>query len=148
MILRRASSADANEVAGVLYEARTAHLPYALVHDRPSYDAWVAEVLLRAADVTVACEGSTIVGVLAIEVIDRCSWITQLYVRPGLVGRGIGSKLLRHALRAVRRPIRLQTFARNDGARRFYERHGFRAIAFSDGSANEERCPDVTYELA
>jgi hypothetical protein len=30
----------------------------------------------------------------------------------------------------------------------FYERHGFRAIAFSDGSANEERCPDVLYELA
>jgi hypothetical protein len=31
-------------------------------------------------------------------------------------------------------------------ARRFYERHGYIAVAFSDGSGNEERCPDVLYE--
>jgi hypothetical protein len=36
----------------------------------------------------------------------------------------------------------------NAGARRFYERHGFSAIEFTDGSANEERCPDVLFELA
>jgi putative addiction module component (TIGR02574 family) len=33
-------------------------------------------------------------------------------------------------------------------ARSFWERHGFKAIAYSDGSTNEERCPDVLYELA
>jgi ribosomal protein S18 acetylase RimI-like enzyme len=43
-------------------------------------------------------------------------------------------------------PIRLYTFQENDGARRFYERHGFRAIEFGDGSNNEENCPDVLYE--
>ena len=42
--------------------------------------------------------------------------------------------------------LRLYTFARNAGARRFYERHGFVAVAFGDGSANEEGEPDVRYE--
>jgi len=40
--------------------------------------------------------------------------------------------------------LELYTFARNEGARRFYERHGFRAIAF--GQENEENEPDVLYE--
>ena len=30
-------------------------------------------------------------------------------------------------------PIRLYTFQANNGARRFYERHGFTPIAFGDG---------------
>ena len=48
----------------------------------------------------------------------------------------------------LRDPIRLYTFQTNAGARRFYERYGFRAIRFTDGRANEEHCPDVLYELA
>jgi len=31
------------------------------------------------------------------------------------------------------------------GARRFYERHGFRAIHLTDGRDNEEKMPDVRY---
>jgi putative addiction module component (TIGR02574 family) len=44
--------------------------------------------------------------------------------------------------------VRLYTFQANTRARSFWERHGFKAIAYSDGSTNEERCPDVLYELA
>ena len=44
--------------------------------------------------------------------------------------------------------LRLYTFARNEGARRFYERHGFVAVAFGDGSGNQEGEPDVRYERA
>ena len=39
-------------------------------------------------------------------------------------------------------------FQANSGARRFYERRGFVAVEFTDGESNEERCPDVLYELA
>jgi hypothetical protein len=42
----------------------------------------------------------------------------------------------------------LWCFQRNTRARRFYERRGFAPIRFTDGSANEERCPDVLYELS
>jgi GNAT superfamily N-acetyltransferase len=76
------------------------------------------------------------------------SWITHLYLRPARVGRGIGSRLLGHAVGRASPPLRLYCFRQNGAARRFYERHGFVPIAFSDGSGNEERCPDVLYELA
>jgi hypothetical protein len=42
--------------------------------------------------------------------------------------------------------LRLYTFQCNQGARRFYERHGFIAVAFGDGSSNEEGEPDIRYE--
>jgi len=47
---------------------------------------------------------------------------------------------------AVSPILRLYTFARNAGARRFYERHRFVAVAFGDGTGNEEGEPDVRYE--
>lgn len=43
-------------------------------------------------------------------------------------------------------PIRLYTFQCNQPARIFFERRGFGAIAFGDGSGNEEKCPDILYE--
>jgi ribosomal protein S18 acetylase RimI-like enzyme len=42
--------------------------------------------------------------------------------------------------------VRLYTFQANHHARTFYERHGFQAVAFSEGLDNEEKCPDVLYE--
>jgi ribosomal protein S18 acetylase RimI-like enzyme len=89
-----------------------------------------------------------IVGVLAVDTSSGGSWITQLYVEPEHCGVGVGTQLLRAALAALPKPIRLYTFQQNVAARRFYERFGFEAIAFGDGSANEEGCPDVLYELA
>jgi predicted N-acetyltransferase YhbS len=66
-------------------------------------------------------------------------------VSPGWTARGIGSQLVR--LTQARRPagLELWTFQVNDGARRFYERHGFRAVELTDGAGNEERQPDVRY---
>jgi ribosomal protein S18 acetylase RimI-like enzyme len=58
----------------------------------------------------------------------------------------MGSLLLEQAKQMLGNPIRLYTFQANVAARRFYQRHGFREIEFSDGSANEERIPDVLLE--
>jgi hypothetical protein len=41
--------------------------------------------------------------------------------------------------------VKLHCFQANTGARRFYERHGFRAEVFGDGSGNEEGLPDILY---
>jgi len=72
--------------------------------------------------------------------------LMYLYLDVGWTGRGIGSALLDHA--KERRPggFTLWTFQQNDRARRFYERHGLRAIEFTDGSGNEEKTADVRYE--
>lgn len=148
--LRAAQPADAPAIAALLIAARRAHLPYApIAHPDHDVHRWVAEVLLPTQQVTVATgDDGTLAGVLATTVHDGIGWIEQLYLAPELVGRGLGTRLLQYALAGLPRPVRLHTFAANAGARRFYERHGFRAIGFGDGSGNEERCPDVLYELA
>ena len=106
------------------------------------------EVLIPSGGVTVACAGAAVVGVLATARESNVSWVNQLYIAPSHVGQGIGSRLLAHALASVALPVRLYTFQANTRARSFYERHGFKAIALTDGSGNEEHCPDVLYELA
>jgi GNAT superfamily N-acetyltransferase len=119
-----------------------------LAHTDAEVYQWVRDVLVPSGGVTVACAGASLVGVLATARKAGVSWINQLYLVPSHVGRGIGTQLLTYALATLPRPVRLYTFQANVRARAFYERHGFKAIAFTDGSANEEHCPDVLYELA
>ena len=147
--LRPARAADALAIADVLLASRRTFLPY-LCSPRTDADirAWVRDTVLRTEAVTVAAAGETVVGVLSVRERDGATWFTHLYLRPGYVGQGIGSRLLAQGLARARAPVRLYAFQQNSGARRFYERHGFVPIVFSDGSGNEERCPDVLYELA
>lgn len=86
------------------------------------------------------------VGVLATSIADGIGWIDQLYLAPGYVGRGIGAELLNYALSLLPRPVRLWTFQENDRAIRFYEHYGFKAISYTNGEDNEEKCPDILYE--
>jgi ribosomal protein S18 acetylase RimI-like enzyme len=70
----------------------------------------------------------------------------HLYLDVGWTGRGIGTRMLDRA--KARRPdgFTLWTFQQNEGARRFYERHGLHVVELGDGSGNEERVPDIRYE--
>ena len=146
--VRPAVTSDAKRIAQILIDVRSAFMPYApLAHSPDEVRSWVAESLVPAGGTVVAECNVAIVGVMATEQEGSCSWITQMAVDPSHVGTGIGSLLLRHAFRACALPIRLYTFQANAGARRFYERHGFRAVRLSDGATNEERCPDVLYEI-
>jgi GNAT superfamily N-acetyltransferase len=148
LLLRPATSDDAPAIAEVLIQSRAKYLPFAPSAHRPDdVRAWVANRLLPTGAVTVAGHQGEVVGVLATSSLEGISWIDQMYVRPGWVGRGVGTQLMEHAHRLLPRPIRLYTFQANAGARRFYERHGYRAIEFTDGQSNEEQCPDVLYEL-
>ena len=123
-------------------------MPYApSAHSEPELREWVASVLVPSGGVTVAEVHGRIVGVMATAHSQQVSWINQMAVDPVLVNQGIGTLLLAQAVRTLALPIRLYTFQANAGARRFYERHGFVPIEFTDGQANEERCPDVLYEL-
>lgn len=149
--LRAARADDAPAVAALYLEARARHLPYApLAHAPVEVRAWIAHALLPGGGVTVAqAADGALLGFIAVSRDDDGhAWIDQLYVDAALIGRGVGACLLAHALGSLPRPVRLHCFAANSGARRFYERRGFTAIAFGDGSGNEEQCPDVLYELA
>jgi len=123
-------------------------MPYApSAHSEPEVREWVARILVPSGGVTVAELHGQVIGVMATARSGPVSWVNQMAVDPGLVNQGIGSLLLAHAVRTLAPPIRLYTFQANTGARRFYERHGFLPLEFTDGQANEEHCPDVLYEL-
>ena len=145
---RSAEPGDARDVVHVLRESRFRFIPYAPpAHSESDMLEWVKNQLIPSGGVTVAVVEESIVGVLAVEREGNVSWVNQLYVAPSHCGQGIGTQLLQQAVSMLQRPIRLYTFQANSRARHFYERFGFVPIEFSDGSTNEEQCPDVLYEL-
>lgn len=117
-----------------------------LAHSDEAVREWIRRHLIPSGRTTVATVNDQVVGFLAVSMDTEGGWIDQLYVSPTWVGCGIGTALLDLARRQLSPPIRLHTFQVNQRARSFYEGRGFRAIAFGDGSGNEEKCPDVLYE--
>ena len=147
VVFEAATPADADDIAQVYLTSRKHFLPYArLVHSDEQVRQWIAEALIPTSDIWVARLDGRIVGMLAIRRDETAGWIDQLYLLPEAVGQGMGSEFIQIAKTNLGPPIRLYTFQANPGARRFYERHGFKAIAFSDGVQNEEKCPDILYE--
>ncbi len=148
--LRPATLADAPALATLHLSTRRRWLPYAPpAHSDAEVQAYFAQQLLPAGGASlVEAADSSVLAYLVTQPHDGCSsWISHLYVRADLPGQGLGGWLLAQALGSLQRPVRLYTFQANAGARRFYERAGFAAVTFGDGSGNEEGCPDVLYEL-
>lgn len=144
---RRTTEADASAIAEVYLRSRKELVACApLVHSDENVREWIRAKLIPKGNVTVATVNSVVVGFVALSPGSECNWIEHLYVSPDYLRCGIGSGLLDHARNELKPPIRLYTFQCNDVARRFYEHHGFKAIAFADGSLNEENCPDILYE--
>jgi GNAT superfamily N-acetyltransferase len=141
LTIRRAGPADAGAVADVYLAAFAATYDFPLAHTDDQVRAWLAEEVVPRQETWVA-EGRG--GVVAMMVLDD-AMIDQLYVEPAWHGRGIGGRLVELAKERRPRGLDLYTFQVNARACRFYERHGFVAVALGDGSGNEERQPDVLY---
>lgn len=131
---------DADSVATVLRASFDTSLPWLAGLHTPEEDrCFVRETLFATCEVRGAFDPE-LIGFIAY----RQGWVEQLYVLPGHQGRGVGAALLAPA-KAENAELRLWTFQRNPGARRFYERNGFLAIEETDGSGNEEQEPDMLY---
>ncbi|MER6720796.1 GNAT family N-acetyltransferase [Streptomyces halstedii] len=141
--VREAVAGDAEEVTRVFLASRAAALPYLpRVHSDADTLAWITHVLLPGSRVWVAeSPAGEILGFAALDGAE----LDQLYLRPDSLRRGLGTRLLDHVKAASAGELGLYTFQRNTAARAFYERHGFTAVAYDDGSRNEEREPDVRY---
>ena len=139
-MIRRARPEDVDAIAA-LYERSLATLNFLpTLHTLEEHRAWFGRVVAER-EVWVWQE----VAVLGFIALDATT-VDYLYLEPKVTGRGIGSALLDHAKKRRPKGFTLWTFQQNEGARRFYERHGLRAIRFTDGEGNEERTPDVLYE--
>ena len=104
--------------------------------------AWIRGIFAQRS-VWLAVDDGRVVGIASHD----GEWVNQLYIAPGYTGKGIGKRLLdKMQAEAMNGVLRLWTFQRNKGARRFYERNGFVAVELTDGSGNEEGEPAVRYE--
>jgi len=139
--IRRATPADAAEMADVFLASFHATYAFPLAHSDDDVRSWIRDAVVSEQETWLAEDGVAIVGLLVV----APGWVEQLYVAPDRLGQGIGRTLLDHAKRLSPTGLSLYTFQENDRARRFYERNGFGAEWFGDGSANEERQPDVRY---
>jgi GNAT superfamily N-acetyltransferase len=140
---RRAKQEEAAGVAAVWLRSRKASIPSipAPVHSDEDVHEFFATVVLPERETWVIDDNhGEVVALLVLQP----GWINQLYVDPRHTGCGLGSRLLEVAKTVYPEGLDLWTFAANAGARRFYERHGFVAIAATEGD-NEERVPDIRY---
>jgi GNAT superfamily N-acetyltransferase len=142
--VRPAGPDDAAAVAGLVRRSKAAAMPWLPVLHTPDEDlvyfghavgggpdhaAWVAEVDGEVVGVAAAGHGG----------------LEHLYVDPDHQGRGIGTRLFRAAAAHLPPGFGWWVFADNQAAQRFYESLGGVPVYATDGSGNEERCPDLWY---
>ncbi|MBZ9662592.1 GNAT family N-acetyltransferase [Mesorhizobium sp. ESP-6-4] len=142
ILLRPAIASDAAAIAKLMRASVNAFDWMPVLHTPEEDLFFIRDILLPEQQVTVAEAAECIVGFIAAQ----GEWVEQLYLDPAWTGQGIGSRLLAQATAGIP-VVKLHCFQANTGARRFYERHGFRAEALGDGSANEEGLPDILYVL-
>ncbi|BCG84937.1 GNAT family N-acetyltransferase [Mesorhizobium sp. 113-3-9] len=138
--LRPAIGSDAAAIAKTMRASLDAFEWMPLLHTPEEDLSFIRDIVLPRQQVMVAEADSEIVGFIAVS----GDWVEQLYLDPAWAGQGIGSRLLVDSTAALP-VVKLHCFQANTGARRFYERHGFRAEAFGDGTTNEEGLPDILY---
>ncbi len=140
VLLRPAIGSDAAPIAKLMRAALASFDWMPVIHTPAEDLAFIRDIVLPRQQVTVAEAGKEIVGFIAVS----DDWVEQLYLDPAWTGQGIGSRLLMDASAALP-VVKLHCFQANTGARRFYERHGFRAESVGDGTTNEEGLPDILY---
>jgi diamine N-acetyltransferase len=78
--------------------------------------------------------------------------LSQLYMRGGMTGKGLGDALTRWAIKHARAhgydDIYLSVYSENFGAQRFYQRHGFTKYADIYFMVGNHRDDEFLYRLA
>ena len=138
---RTATDRDADAIAAVFSPSLRLLSFLPELHTVEEDGRFIAGTILTQCAVTVAEHQGRIVSFIARE----GGEIRLLHTHPDFIGRGAGSRLLDAAKQAPVASLELWCFQANTAARRFYERHGFRTIRFTDGDGNEEKMPDLRY---
>lgn len=127
-MIRGATRDDAEAISEVFAHAREgmAYLPRIPGDVRPL----LGDRFLSRAELWVTEEDGRIVGFAGVS----GSELTHLYFDPPAQDSGLGSALLEHVKGVRPEGLELWVFQKNEGARRFYERHGFELLQLTDGA--------------
>jgi len=139
-MIRRATEDDIDSIGRIHIAAKDemTYLPRIPDDVRPR----LGRIFFEREEIWVAERDGRVVGYLGL----GQRTVEALYVAPGEQRSGVGQALLEHAKSLRPGYLDLWVFQANAGARRFYERHGFRLVELTDGAANMERTPDARYE--
>ena len=141
--IRAARENDAYAIAQAHVEACRVAMPWLpVLHSFEDAVRFFGEFVIPNQTVLVAEIEEGVVGFITVE----GAWVEHLYIGPAHQGIGIGDALLQKAKELRPDGLMLWTFEGNHHARSFYEKRGFVAVEFTDGSRNEERTPDVRYQ--
>lgn len=156
-VIRRAGSADAETLAAL--GVRTFAETFAHLYPPKDLEAFLAEaygVERTRADLAdprkafwlVEADGAPVGYALAgpcalphADVTPACGELKRIYVVKGRQGAGLGRRLFAEVLGWLQaegpRNVWIGVWSENHGARRFYERHGFRIVGEYDFSVGE-----------
>ncbi len=143
MKIRPLTSKDVSETVALWYETLKGTYHFLASAQELTLDdakRHFREAIEPGAALWVVVEGGEILGYLA----QRGSYMDRLYVKMSAQRRGVGLALLRKAQELSPSGIELHTHQENVNARRFYEKHRFRAVKFGE-SPPPESAPDVEY---
>jgi GNAT superfamily N-acetyltransferase len=144
--VRPARPGEGGALARIIQRARTGWDFVPPVPDE-ALPVMAADLFEYNDEIWLAAEDGELLGVMAIRRSRQEGWevLERLYVDPEAQNRGVGSALLEKAKELRPDGFVLWVFQKNEGARRFYERHGFRLVKLTDGAQNSEREPDALY---
>jgi GNAT superfamily N-acetyltransferase len=142
MRIRLARTGEADTIAEVFIASFRGLTYLPLLHTDDEIRRWIRTEMVPGHEVLVAEADDRIVGFAAM----THDLLGHLYVHPEVQNQGVGTALLEDAKKRRPAGLRLWVFQKNVGARRLYERHGFRLVELTDGTGNQEREPDALYE--
>jgi putative acetyltransferase len=140
--IRRATPADAEDIAGVLTAARAAQPWFPRLRTSEEDLLLVRQHILVEHDNWVVEQNGRVVAFASI---DGDDLLMHLFVHPRAQRQGIGTKLLEHIQRLLPEGFHLWTHQASEACA-FYEARGFVAVEFTDGQGTLEELPDVRYE--
>ncbi len=139
---RQAALHESASIAAIARRSRKHFLPFLPnLHSFEDEKEFYRNNVFSECQVWVAEENRELVGFCAF----RENWVDHLYLLPTHVGKALGAALLSKA-KKNHEYLQLWVFQRNTRAIKFYRRHGFLKIRETDGSSNEEKCPDALFE--
>jgi N-acetylglutamate synthase-like GNAT family acetyltransferase len=136
--LRRCRDDETPTILAIINAAAEAYrgvIPDDCFHDpyMPG-EALAREIAAGVAFWGVEADGE-LVGVMGVQPVREVDLIRHAYVRPGVQGGGIGTRLLRHLTASPARPILVGTWAAAHWAIGFYQRHGFELVPAAETPA-------------